>query len=94
MTVYLIHMDKPLHHAQHYLGYTCLLPTERLATHQAGQGSAMLRAVNGENISYKIVRIWEGATRTDERQLKKQKNSARFCPICNQKSWKKRGILS
>jgi predicted GIY-YIG superfamily endonuclease len=85
--VYLIHLDAPLHHAQHYLGFVAddSMVLERLAKHQAGTGSKFLRAVNAAGIRYYIARVWPGAGRTEERKLKNKKKSRTLCPICNKK---------
>lgn len=85
--VYLIHLDKPFKHARHYIGFveSDEMVLERLAKHQAGTGSKFLRAVNAAGIGYHIARVWPGYTRTQERELKNQKKSSRFCPICNKK---------
>jgi predicted GIY-YIG superfamily endonuclease len=79
-TVYLIHFDRPYHHARHYLGYTDDLPA-RLDRHLAGNGGRLLQVVRAAGIGYQVVRAWEG-DRGLERKLKKQKGSPRLCPIC------------
>lgn len=85
--VYLIHLSEPYKHAQHYIGFVeddeDVL--QRLAKHQKGIGSKMLRAVNRAGIQYFIARCWPGYTRTQERELKNKKHSSRLCPICNPK---------
>lgn len=85
--VYLIHLEQPYKHAQHYIGFVDGddKVLERLAKHQAGVGSKFLRAVNAAGIGYFIAHVWPGYTRIQERELKKQKNARRYCPICNKK---------
>ncbi len=88
MSVYLIHFDKPLAHAQHYLGFVDGDVTKveaRLKRHRKNRGSALMAAVNTAQIDYNVVRIWPDYTRDQERQLKKQKNSRKLCPICKDK---------
>ena len=85
--VYLIHLDTPLAHASHYLGYTSLESAEdRLKRHKSGSGARLLAAANKQDITYSIVRTWEckdwREARSLERQLKKQKNSSKLCPVC------------
>jgi predicted GIY-YIG superfamily endonuclease len=85
--VYLIHFDKPLAHAQHYLGYTASDSVEqRLARHKSSDGARILRACNLVNISYAIVKTWDCDTwrsaRSLERKLKRQHNAKRLCPVC------------
>jgi len=87
-TVYLLHFARPLGdlsnprgQAQHYLGYADDLEA-RLEAHRKGNGSLIMRAVKEAGISWELVRTWKGG-RSLERQLKRQHNSPRFCPICN-----------
>ncbi len=83
--IYLIHFDKPLSHAQHYVGYAEDVE-QRFGRHKGGRGSALLNAVQSQGINYQVVRTWEGG-RQEERQLKRQKNAARYCPICSRKKF-------
>lgn len=94
-TVYLIHLDRPLKRAKHYLGYSALESVkDRLARHKAGYGARLLAACNEQGIDYHIVRIWEcTTTRTAkqlERSLKKRHDTPNLCPICNPKNAKYR----
>ena len=82
MTVYLIHLARPYHHARHYLGYTSNL-TNRLAQHRSGTGAKLLKAVRKAGISFEVVRTWEGYA-TLEKQLKARKNAPKLCPVCIQ----------
>ena len=83
-TVYLIHFEKPIKHASHYIGFTSKDDiNERFEHHKKGQGSRLLRAANNLGIDYKIVRVWNNVDRNFERWLKNKKNSPRLCPICN-----------
>ncbi|MEP0806735.1 MAG: endonuclease [Chloroflexota bacterium] len=81
MTVYLIHLDAPLHHARHYVGYAEHVK-QRLAHHRQGTGARILAVCNERGIEYDIVRTWEGAGKTFERKLKNCKHAARYCPKC------------
>lgn len=88
-TVYLIHLDKPLGHAKHYLGYTSLeTVTERLERHRAGNGARLLQVANQRGITYSIVRTWEFERCQDaksfERRMKLNSHVPRKCPVCNQ----------
>jgi predicted GIY-YIG superfamily endonuclease len=80
-TVYLIHLDRPLAHARHYIGFTDDLE-RRLHEHQQGNGSKMLAAVARAGISWRLARTWSG-DRTWERRLKRYKKSKQLCPICS-----------
>lgn len=80
-TVYLIHLDRKMSHAQHYLGFTVNVEG-RLYYHRANRGSRFLAAANAVGISYEVVRRWIG-DRTLERALKNRKNARLLCPVCN-----------
>lgn len=87
-TIYLLHFSTPLGdlsnprgQARHYLGYTEDLE-RRLAEHRNGNGSAIMAAVKEAGIAWELVRTWEGE-RDLEKRLKRQHNSPRFCPVCN-----------
>jgi predicted GIY-YIG superfamily endonuclease len=57
--VYLIHLDQPLAHARHYIGFTDDLE-RRLHEHQQGNGAKMLAAVARAGISWRLARIKVG----------------------------------
>ena len=83
---YLVHLDRklgsdhPRGGAGHYLGTTIDLD-RRLETHRGGNGSRMLAAAVERGISFDVVRTWPGGHEV-ERQLKRQRNAPRLCPVC------------
>jgi len=79
--VYLIHFNVPNKHARHYLG-SCDDLQARLARHKAGNGARLMEVVKNAGITWQLARTWEGG-KGKERELKRQKNSPRLCPICN-----------
>lgn len=79
-TVYLIHFDRPLAHARHYMGWTSNL-RERLQRHREGSDARLMQVVQAAGISWRVSRTWPGG-RSLERKLKRQKNGPRLCPIC------------
>lgn len=79
-TVYLIHFDEKLSHAQHYIGWASNLEG-RLAHHKRGTGSRLMAAVSGKGIKWAVARTWS-ADRNFERKLKNQKNASKLCPVC------------
>lgn len=79
--VYLLHFDRPLHHARHYLGSTRDL-AQRMADHQDGRGANLTGIIRNLGIGWTLVRVWHGG-RQKERRLKRQKHGPRLCPICN-----------
>ena len=80
MQVYLLHFEKPLSHAQHYLGSTKNLPY-RLSQHRNGEGSPLVKAVIEAGILVHLAGTWEGG-RDLERKFKRRKNGRKLCPIC------------
>jgi predicted GIY-YIG superfamily endonuclease len=79
-TVYLIHFERRLKHAGHYLGF-CHDIAQRLGQHRAGSGARLLEVIGQAGIEWKLVRTWQG-DRKIERRLKKRKNTPRLCPVC------------
>lgn len=85
--VYLIHFDRPFHHAQHYVGATQDLDT-RLDLHRRGDGARLLDAVNQAGIGWHVARTWtDGMNTYKERRafelrIKRQKKARLFCPSC------------
>lgn len=78
--IYLLHYDRPLHHAQHYLGFTDDLDA-RTARHLNGFGGWLPAVFSELGISFTIARTWDG-DRNLERKLKRRKNGRKLCPIC------------
>lgn len=78
--VYLLHFNIPYKRVSHYIGSTTNLK-ERMHNHINGRGSKLMKAVSESGIKITVARTWEG-DRNFERYLKNQKNSKRFCPIC------------
>lgn len=81
MAVYLIHLDKPIGHARHYIGYS-KDPRARLKRHRAGRGGRLLAVAAKRGIYFDIVRVWPDAGQAWERRLKRQNNASRLCPAC------------
>lgn len=78
--IYLLHYDRPLHHAQHYLG-SCD-DSQRIQDHGNGSSRARLPQVFCElGVQFVVARTWNGG-RLGERKLKNQKNARVLCPIC------------
>lgn len=82
-TVYLIHFDEPIAHAQHYMGWTSDLE-QRLDAHSNGTGSKLMAEVRRRGIPWSVTRTWEGVDRHFERKLKNHKSGPRFCPRCKE----------
>lgn len=87
--VYILHFDRKLAHAQHYIGFVDHLAGHtveaRLEHHKNGSGSKLLRAVVRAGINVRIADIWSDGDRNFERMLKNKKKARLFCPICQSK---------
>lgn len=80
-TVYLIHLEKPISHARHYIGWAKWF-SNRIRHHRQGTGARLLAEAVRREINFDVVRTWENEDGNFERSLKNQKNAKRFCPVC------------
>lgn len=80
-TVYLIHLESPIAHAQHYIGWSQYLK-QRVEHHRRGTGAKFLAEAARRGINFDVARKWKNPNRNFERKLKNQKNARRFCPHC------------
>ncbi len=80
-SVYLIHFERRYHHAGHYIGFTTDTAA-RLEDHRNNRGSRLIEVINGAGINWELARLWNNATRSFERRLKRRKEAPRLCPIC------------
>ena len=82
--LYLLHFERPYHHARHYLGYSRdekTLP-KRIEHHANGTGSRLMAAVSAAGIGFAVVRTWADGDRNLERRLKDRKHGPKLCPLC------------
>lgn len=84
--VYLLHFDRPLHHAKHYMGSAADL-LARLGQHASGRGARLMGVITELGITWRLARVWEFETlkqaRLAEARYKKTyKNARKLCPIC------------
>jgi len=86
--VYLLHFQRPFHHARHYMGMASKVDI-RLRRHALGSGSKLLKAVHRAGIRWELVATWEGGF-SEEIAFKLQHNGPRFCPVCRQEAITKR----
>lgn len=81
--VYLIHFDRPYHHARHYVGFTSD-PDRRFNEHENGNmSSPLLKTATAAGIKWEVVRTWSDKTREFERSIKTMKNTPKYCPECS-----------
>lgn len=83
--LYLLHFEKPLHHAQHYVGATSNL-RRRLILHAHDKGAKIIKKINSLNIKWELARVWKtehfDGIFWEESLMKKMKNGSLYCPIC------------
>jgi predicted GIY-YIG superfamily endonuclease len=82
-TIYLLHFDAPLAHAQHYLGFAEDLAA-RIERHRKGNGACLVAVFAEKGIGFTVARTWTG-DRSEERRIKNLKMAPRLCPICRAK---------
>lgn len=83
--VYVLHFERPLSHAQHYIGCTTD-PRGRLVTHAHGQGATIVRAALDAGIRFKLGALGTcnmRCMRRIERQIKNWHGAAEFCLCCD-----------
>ncbi len=83
-SVYLVHLNRALHGARHYLGFSTNIP-QRLAAHKAGRGSPLLGAATKKGINWRLVRSWRKRDGYFEQDLKRRYALADLCPVCSGK---------
>ena len=83
--VYLLHFDKKLKHAGHYMGWTTDLK-KRLREHRSGRRErcVLTSVLCFKGIGWRVVRLWDGPL-SFEKELKRKKNNRLLCPVCNVK---------
>jgi predicted GIY-YIG superfamily endonuclease len=80
--IYLIHFERPLCHARHYLGFATNI-ARRWKTHCAGKAARLTAVLRERQIGFSLVRVWIGGTRLLERRLKRFSHVPLLCPICH-----------
>ena len=86
MSVYLLCIDPPLHHARHYCGWTSDEDVSRRVREHTDclqSGSPLVRAAIQAGCRVRIARTWTGpdADRRLERRIKNL-HGTRVCPLC------------
>lgn len=81
MSVYILHFSPSYRHAAHYTGWAADV-APRVYAHLHGRGARLTQVAKDAGCEMILVRVWEGASRTDERRLKNNGHIKRHCPIC------------
>jgi predicted GIY-YIG superfamily endonuclease len=77
---YLLHFDRPIYRAQHYLGWSTNIAM-RVAKHQRGKGARLVAQALAAGIGVELVRVWPEADKARERALKRS-GPKTGCPTC------------
>lgn len=82
--VYLLHLNQPLGHARHYIGWAKDQRTleARLDHHKTGHGARFTQVCLQRDITWTVAKVFENGDKTFERKLKNRNGASRFCPIC------------
>jgi hypothetical protein len=80
---YLLHFDRKVHGAQHYLGWSVHI-ARRLRQHLRGVGARLVRQALGAGVGVTLVRVWTSVDRKQERALKARTPKS-YCPRCHPK---------
>jgi predicted GIY-YIG superfamily endonuclease len=77
---YLLHFDRPIYRAQHYLGWATDI-AKRVAKHRRGRGARLVAQALSAGIEVDLVRVWPEADQAKERTLKRT-GPKTYCPRC------------
>jgi len=78
---YLLHFQRPIHGAQHYLGWSADI-RRRVRLHLSGRGAWLVRQALKAGIEVQLVRIWPSVARKYEYVLKRR-TPKRYCALCH-----------
>lgn len=88
MTVYVLHFDPPYKHARHYIGFCEGTVEKRFERHCNGNGNPLVKAAKNAGSKITVAHVFEGASRTFERQLKNRRDVCKWCKLCGRKQRK------
>ena len=79
---YLLHFETRLAgHAGHYTGWSTDIE-QRINAHFRGNSAKIIEACTRNDIRFVVARVWLGAPREKELELKRAGHGPRYCPIC------------
>ena len=77
---YLLHFERPIYRAQHYLGWSNNID-KRVAQHSRGKGARLVAQALAAGIRVDLVRVWTDVDKARERSLKRSGPKG-YCPTC------------
>lgn len=81
--VYLLHFEKPVARARHYLGFTRDdRLNERLTEHMSKKGARLTARAVDAGVAIYLARVFPQLTANDEKRLKAASHFDKLCPIC------------
>lgn len=88
MSVYILHLDTPLYHARHYIGWSKNMFTLKKRVGHHADGTARCKftdAVHRAGITFQLARVFRGRKydRNFERKLKNRTHIKEYCPVCS-----------
>jgi hypothetical protein len=84
--IYVLHFERPYHHARHYVGFAEHDVENRVREQLTSTGrrpSPLVRAVVAAGIGVVLAAVIEG-TREDERKIKRGAKTSSVCPHCRE----------
>lgn len=82
-TVYLLHFERKVRGAQHYLGITRSARLDRRMHDHCGEHGSRLTALACKSgIGFTLARTWPAESLDLEKRLKASGHFAKLCPIC------------
>ncbi len=83
--VYLLHFEQRYEHAGHYTGHADDF-NNRVAEQASGDSRAarLMQVIAQASIGFRLARVWPGASKAYERQLKNSGGASRYCPVCQE----------
>lgn len=83
IVIYLLHFSSPVRRCNHYLGSTRADQfARRMREHGNGNGARLCALAVQQQVTMRIVRIWQEPDRQREFKLKRAGHFRLQCPIC------------
>lgn len=81
--VYLLHFDRPIGKARHYIGITRVDRFEkRLREHANGRGSRLTSAAIKRGVRLYLAHLWSSCDPNLERRIKRRAPAKHYCSYC------------
>jgi len=86
-SIYVLHIDPPVAHAKHYIGFTTdPEPSRRVREHTSGghRANPLVKAAVKAGSTITLAHVFDGpgVDRNFERRLKNRADTSKWCPCC------------